>query len=232
MVDLPDDASQAQDLVVDTFGRIIEFWGFTRTMGRVFGLLYLSPEALTLQDICDRLSISAGNASMTLNGLLRWGVVRKVWVKGERRDFYEGETDFWKMISGVLNERERREIGAAVEVVQRAESGARAVQAGLRGSATPASRRLKVDADFAVARLARLHEICRLGETMLDMLLGQLTLDVGRFRDVLKVEPPPPPASPSPGSAETSPPAQTGPPRKSEAGDESLLAQLHLILNI
>jgi hypothetical protein len=27
---------------------------------------------------------------------------------------------------------------------------------------------------------------------MLDMLLGQLTLDVGRFRDVLKVEAPPP----------------------------------------
>jgi DNA-binding transcriptional regulator GbsR (MarR family) len=203
--------SRARDLGIDTCGRIAEFWGFTRTMGRAFGLLYLSREPLAQSEIQKRLGISAGSASMTLAALGRWGVVHRVWVRGQRREHYQAETDFWKMISGVLNERERREIGAAVEVVQRAESGARAVQAGLRGSATPASRRLKVDADFAVARLARLHEICRLGETMLDMLLGQLTLDVGRFRDVLKVEPPPPPASPSPGSAETSPPAQTGP---------------------
>ena len=47
----------------------------------------------------------------------------------------------------------------------------------------------RADADFVVERVARLGEICRNGETMLDMLLGQLTLDVGRFRDVLKVAP-------------------------------------------
>ena len=35
-------------------------------------------------------------------------------------------------------------------------------------------------------RLAQLHEICKMGEVMLDMLLGNMKLDVGRFRDVLK----------------------------------------------
>jgi DNA-binding transcriptional regulator GbsR (MarR family) len=201
--------SRARDLGIDTCGRIAEFWGFTRTMGRTFGLLYLSREPLAQSEIQKRLGISAGSASMTLAALGRWGVVHRVWVRGQRREHYQAETDFWKMISGVLNERERREIGAAVEVVQRAESGARAVQTALRGSATPAARRLKVDADFAVARLSRLHEICRLGETMLDMLLGQLTLDVGRFRDVLKVEPPPAPAAPAEAAAAA--PAQGGP---------------------
>jgi hypothetical protein len=122
-----------------------------------------------------------------------------VWVRGQRREHYQAETDFWKMFSGVLNERERREIGAAVDVVGRGEAGARAAQAALRAPTTPAARRLRAEADFTVARLQRLAEICRLGETMLDMLLGQLTLDVGRFRDVLKVEAPPAaePAAPS-----------------------------------
>ena len=124
---------------------------------------------------------------MTLAALGRWGVVHKVWVRGQRREHYQAETDFWKMISGVLNERERREISAAVEVVGRAEKTARAAQAALAGPA--ASRRAKAEADFVVERVVRLGDICRLGETMLDMLLGQLTLDVGRFRDVLKVAP-------------------------------------------
>jgi DNA-binding transcriptional regulator GbsR (MarR family) len=180
-----DELTTARDLAIDACGRIAEFWGFTRTMGRAFGLLYLSREPLAQSELQERLGISAGSASMTLAALGRWGVVHKVWVRGQRREHYQAETDFWKMISGVLNERERREIGAAVEVVGRAEKAARAAQAALSGPT--AAKRAKAEADFVAERVARLGDICRLGETMLDMLLGQLTLDVGRFRDAFKV---------------------------------------------
>ena len=185
-----DELDQARALAIDACGRIAEFWGFTRTMGRAFGLLYLSRDPLPQADIQSRLGISAGSASMTLAALGRWGVVHKIWVRGQRREHYQAETDFWKMISGVLNERERREISAAVEVVGRAEAAARAAA----GSAARAAT--KADAEFVVERVVRLGDICRIGETMLDMLLGQLTLDVGRFRDVLKVAPPAPSAEP------------------------------------
>jgi DNA-binding transcriptional regulator GbsR (MarR family) len=176
-----DELRRARDLGIDTCGRIAEFWGFTRTMGRAFGLLYLSPQPLPQAEIQARLGISAGSASMTLAALGRWGVVHRVWVRGQRLHHYEAETDFWKMISGVLNERERREIHAAVEAVARGVAGARA-------AAAAAPKRLRAEATFAGERLQRLHEICALGETLLDMLLGQLTLDVGRFRSVLVVD--------------------------------------------
>ncbi len=173
---------RARDLGIDTCGRIVEFWGFTRTMGRAFGLLYLSSEPLPQSEIQRRLNISAGSASMTLAALGRWGVVHRIWVRGERREHYQAETDFWKMISGVLNERERREIAAAVAIVEEASTGARAVESTARG-------KLKVEAAFVAERLQRLDDICHLGQTMLDMLLGQLRLDVGRFREVLRVPP-------------------------------------------
>jgi DNA-binding transcriptional regulator GbsR (MarR family) len=176
---------QARDLAIDACGRIAKFWGFTRTMGRVFGLLYLARDPSSQAEIQDRLGISAGSASMTLAALGRWGVVHKVRVRGQRGDRYQAETDFWKMISGVLNERERREIGAAVDAVGRAEASARRA---LRATGT-AAKRTRTDADFVVERVARLGDICRIGETMLDMLLGQLTLDVGKFRHVLRVPP-------------------------------------------
>jgi DNA-binding transcriptional regulator GbsR (MarR family) len=176
---LREELNQARDLGIDTCGRIAEFWGFTRTMGRAFGLLYLSPDPLTQLEIQKRLGISAGSASMTLAGLVRWGVAHKVWVRGQRREHYRAETDFWKMISGVLNERERREIAAAVELVAKAETRARAVRRN-----APAT--LRPNIDFTVERLEKLHEIYRMGEVMLDMLVGHMKLDVGRFRAVMK----------------------------------------------
>ena len=171
--------TQARELGIDTCGRIAEFWGFTRTMGRAFGLLYLSPEPLTQLEIQKRLGISAGSASMTLSALMRWGVAHKVWVRGQRRDHYRSETDFWKMISGVLNERERREIAAALDLVTKAEIRARSARRN-----APAT--LRADIEFTLQRLEHLHELYRMGEVMLDMLLGHMKLDVGRFRAVLK----------------------------------------------
>jgi DNA-binding transcriptional regulator GbsR (MarR family) len=146
-------------------------------MGRIFGLLYLSPEPLPRAEIQRRLAISVGSASMTVAALLRWGVVHHVRVPGKRADHYAAETDFWKMISRVLDERERREIAAAVSVVEAARRDVAAVRRAAGGDEN--------DAAFVAARLDRLHDLCLLGQTMLDMLLGQLKLDVGRFRDVL-----------------------------------------------
>ena len=174
-----DELDEARALATDACGRIAEFWGFTRTMGRAFGLLYLSREPLPQAEIQSRLGISAGSASMTLAALGRWGVVHKVWVRGQRREHYQAETDFWKMISGVLNERERREISAALDLVAKAETRARSARRN-----APAT--LRSDIEFTLQRLERLHEIYRMGEVMLDMLLGHMKLDVGRFRGVLK----------------------------------------------
>jgi len=181
------DLERARDLGIDTCGRIAEFWGFTRTMGRAFGLLYLAEKPLPQLEVQKRLGISAGSASMTLTALQRWGVVHRVWMKGSRKEHYQSETDFWKMISGVLNERERREIAGAVSTVTDAEAAAAAAAKGARGPE-------KHDAVFVQERLSRLAEICRLGETMLDMLLGQLHLNVGAFRDVFRASETPPQA--------------------------------------
>ena len=164
-------------------------------MGRTFGLLYLSPEPLARPEIQRRLGVSVGNASMTLGALERWGVVHRARVPGRRAEHYTAETDFWKMISRVLDERERREIATAVKIVEAAK--AHASRAGESGDA--AARRA---AAFVNDRLARLHDICALGQTMLDMLLGQLQLDVGRFRDILRV-----PDAPSAAPLGAGPPA-------------------------
>src|SRR5437667_10058444 len=96
-VDPETELARARDLAIDTCGRIAEFWGFTRTMGRAFGLLYLSRAPLAQSEIQKRLGISAGSASMTLAALGRWGVAHRVWGRGQRREHYQAETDVGKM---------------------------------------------------------------------------------------------------------------------------------------
>ena len=106
---------RAQDRVSDVMGEIAEFWGFTRTMGRIFGLVYMSPEPMDQSTVRTRLGISAGSASTTMTALLDWGVLHR-----EGR-LYVAETNFFKLITAVLRQREAARvehgITAAREVV-------------------------------------------------------------------------------------------------------------------
>src|SRR5207237_8974108 len=107
--------SPAEASVSDVVGRLMEFWGFKRNMGRVWAVLYLSPEPMSAEDLRHALKLSSGAISMTLSELSRWGVVRKVWVQGERKEFYGAEVQLWRMISRVFNEREKAEIMVAID---------------------------------------------------------------------------------------------------------------------
>jgi DNA-binding transcriptional regulator GbsR (MarR family) len=66
------------------------------------------------------LGMSRGNASMSLKDLRNWGVVRKVNLTGERRDFYIAEEDPWSMLFRIASERKKREFDPALTALQRA----------------------------------------------------------------------------------------------------------------
>jgi DNA-binding transcriptional regulator GbsR (MarR family) len=161
----------AELIVGDAVGRLMEFWGFKRNMGRIWALLYLSPEPRTASDLRELLQISSGAVSMTLTDLTRWGVVKKVWVQGERKDYFTAELALWRMISRVLGERERAEIEAATEAFERAFEQLSSLRASTGGSDRAAR------ADFQARRVKALLDLARLGRTLLDALLSTAKLD-------------------------------------------------------
>src|SRR5262249_37553177 len=71
-------------------------------------------------ELGDRLGLSTGSVSMLLTELLQWGIVKKAWVVGERREHYEPETSLWKMVSRVFRERELNWIKTASEAFESA----------------------------------------------------------------------------------------------------------------
>src|SRR5262245_19676767 len=102
----PPGANNPELDVADTVGRLMEFWGFKRPMGRIWALLYLAPEPLGAAEIGDELRMSSGAVSMALSELVKWGAVKKTWRPGERRDYYEAETSIGRLVQRVLRERE------------------------------------------------------------------------------------------------------------------------------
>lgn len=169
---------RSEVLVSDAIGRLIEFWGFKRNMGRIWAVLYLSDRALSAQEIQDRLQLSAGAVSMTLKSLGQWRVVKRVWVQGERRDYFEAEGNFWRMISRVFEERERREILDAIDVMEEALEHLRVRLEQCEGEE-------RVRAEVQVARIEQLLDLARLGQSLLERLLKSAQVDASPLLRVL-----------------------------------------------
>ena len=160
----------AEAAVSDVVGRLIEFWGFKRNMGRVWTVLYLSPEPLSAEDLRHALKLSSGAVSMTLSDLSRWGVVRRVWIQGERKDFYAAEVQLWRMISRVFKEREKTEVTLAIEAFEEALSQLDRA----RKSADPEAR---ARANLQYERITQLLELAKLGRRLLDALVSTAKVD-------------------------------------------------------
>lgn len=160
----------ASELAVsDAIGRLMEFWGFKRNMGRVWAVLHLSDQPLTMRDLRERLLLSSGSVSMTLSDLQRWGVVRKVWVQGSRAEHFTAENSLWKMVSRVLRERELVEIQEAIAAM---EDGLRKLSAQRIANAADRAR-----AELQRQRVEELLEVARLGRSLLEALVSTAQVD-------------------------------------------------------
>ncbi len=163
-------AAEAERLVADAIGELIEFWGFRGVMGRCWALLYLSEDPLPASEIRARLAISTGAASMALGELERWGVVRRLRIPGERREYFEAETDVWKMISRVYRERELQRIERALAALGRA---AELFDAEARLGSLAVRRRAR----FARERALALVDLARLGRSLLRTFVEEARVD-------------------------------------------------------
>ena len=158
--------------VADTIGRLMEFWGFKRPMGRMWAVLYLSPAPLGAAELGEQLKMSAGAVSMTLNELLKWSAVKKSWRPGERRDFYEAETSIGKLVQRVLRERELELVRQFGEALSNAEAS------------LPNPPDAGSPAKFKRDRVHELQRLARLGESLLTALVAGKIIDPTPFLKV------------------------------------------------
>src|SRR5438105_13195969 len=85
-------------------GEIAEGFSFNRSLGQIFCFLFISPHAVSLEEIASACDMSKGNASLHLRTLETWGAVHRTWKTGTRKDYYTATDDLKKVAVRRLQE--------------------------------------------------------------------------------------------------------------------------------
>lgn len=108
---------EAKQQFVQSWGALGSQWGINKTMAQIHALMMVSTDALSTEEIMAELSISRGNANMNIRELTDWGLVTKVFKPGERRDYFVGEKDVWKIARQVAKIRKTRELDPILKLL-------------------------------------------------------------------------------------------------------------------
>jgi len=110
--------AEAKLKFIANWGRFGTNWGINRTMAQIHALLLISPDPLSAEAVMEELSISRGNANMNIRELIDWGLVSKLLIPGERREFFTAEKDIWKVARQIVKERKKRELDLMIPVLK------------------------------------------------------------------------------------------------------------------
>lgn len=170
---MSDGLARSRDALIQALGRQSAFWGLGKTAGEMYAVLYLSSEPISLEEVAQRLKVTKGNVSVAIRQLEQLGMVRRSWHKGDRRVFFEAETDFWKIAHSVLGLRHKPEFHQSFLLVEESVRVA--------DQAEPSAERVAV-----LARLKSLQDFYHLLDSLVKIVLamnpGQLKAAVEMFR--------------------------------------------------
>jgi DNA-binding transcriptional regulator GbsR (MarR family) len=100
------------------FGEMGSRWGFNRTVGQIYALLFLAPEPLNADQMVEQLGFSRSNVSMGLKELQGWNLIRLVHLPGDRREHFATPGDLWTILRTLVEERKKREVDPTLSVMR------------------------------------------------------------------------------------------------------------------
>lgn len=155
--------------LIDHIGEKAERFGLPRIAGQMEGLLLLSEGRLSLDDIADRLEVSKASVSTNIRLLERWKVVRRVYNRGDRKNYYEIAGDLWEIETEVISTIVKDELEKAKKLIDRSTADL----ADMAGDDEKESREIT----FVQRRMAELSEYVEAVEHLLAVILrdGKVT---------------------------------------------------------
>lgn len=147
---------------IEMFINFLRLIGLPKSVGEIYGLLFVAPRSMAMDDIMQRLDISLGAASQGLKLLRSFGAVRVVYERGDRRDHYVADLELSRFATVFIKEELQPRIDMAMERLQRMEDSL----AGL----TPKERRATKQ------RLERLKHWLDKGQKILPWLMRFMRL--------------------------------------------------------
>ena len=204
---MTDALHESQALLVRRWGEMGGYWGINRTMAEMHALLFVAGEPLCTDDIMEQLHVSRGNASMNLRALVDWGLVQRVHKFGDRKEYFQADTDVWHMFETITRERRRREVEPIITTIDRCRE---MVTSSNADTASPQdTRRYR-------QRLDELQGFLTTMSTLFELVLRFGSQNIGQLAQMLGAATgaPPPPVKPGGTATPPSRPIHKNRPRK------------------
>ena len=95
---------EIESAIIDIFIRATKILGYPKSIGEIYGLLYVADEPLCMEDIIQRLGISLGAASQGLKALKGMRAVRSNHMIGKRREYFTAEFEVEELVNRYIRE--------------------------------------------------------------------------------------------------------------------------------
>ena len=144
--DSPLEITALSEMEVESIELFIGFFkliGLQKSIGEIYGLLFVSPRALPMDEIIDRLGISLGAASQGLKVLRGVGAVKTVYTPGDRRDHYAADLELSKFATAFIKEELQPRLDRALERIGTMETLASELDPAHQSSTSERLERLK-----------------------------------------------------------------------------------------
>ena len=142
---------------IEDAGNTTQALGVGRVVGQIFAYLYFSEEPRGLDCMKEALGISKGSASMGVRQLEQWGAVQRVWVKGDRKDYYTANDYFGAIVRNIaidLMGKRLAALGQSLDMADAELKGANGKTSDIRHQTSD----LNTNHQFLRARVNRLRE--------------------------------------------------------------------------
>ena len=149
--------------VIEIFADGVRVLGLPRSLGEIYGLLFISQEPLSLDDLVEKLNISKGSTSQGLKTLRTLGAIRDTPRNGDRRTYYEPALELKRLVGGFIREQVRPHLISGSSKLQ-------ALSQAAKLSPDPSER------EFFLSRIERLESWVKRGGKLLPLIqkiLGQ-----------------------------------------------------------
>ncbi len=97
----------------------MNLYGITHSVGRVYGLLYFNEGPMTLDEMKDELGMSKTSMSTAVRQLQELNMVEKVWKKGERKDLYISNNDWYQSFTDLFSIKWRMGISLNITTINK-----------------------------------------------------------------------------------------------------------------
>jgi len=106
---------------IEMFINFFRLIGLPKSVGEIYGLLFISPRPLAMDDLMRDLNISLGAASQGLKLLRGFGAVKTVYAPGDRRDHYVADLQLSRFATGFIKEQLEPRLERSLERIRRME---------------------------------------------------------------------------------------------------------------